>query len=299
MATEQVTTAVRPVRPVAAHRGSTRISVIEPRRPGVFAALVELWRYRRLSLYFGRVYLRKHFMRTWLGMAWLPLRPALNVGLKLLVFGGLVGISVGKTPYPVFLLTATAAWMLFSESITYSTRSLWINRNQLRVVHVPRLVVIVGSVIPTLVDFAMGLSFAGAALLYYLAKAHTLYLTLTWRSPFYLLGGTVLLLLLGLGMGIATAVAGTRAKDIRYVLGYIVNFVYYLTPILYSFQQIPSKYRPLAEVNPVTGAMELFKAGIFPTDRPSPEALVISCLAVLLIWGPGVWWFHRQEIREW
>lgn len=273
--------------------------MIEPRRPGFGRALGELWHYRRYVLYFGGSFVRKRYMRTWLGRAWLPLRPTLNVGTKLLVFGGLVGISVGKTPYPIFLLTATAAWQLFSESIGWSTRSLYISRNQLRVLHVPRLVVIFACVIPTLVDFLMALALAGVALLYYVFRADALYLNLSWSSPLYVLGGLTLLLLLGVGMGIASAVAGTRARDIRFVLGYIVNFLYYLTPIIYSFEQIPNKYKPLAELNPLTGAMELFKRGLFSTDRPSVETLVVTGVAFVLIWGPGLWLFQRREVREW
>lgn len=299
MAAEQSNTAGRLAASAAHPPVHERVSLIEPRRTDLRYALAELWRYRRFMLYFGGSFVRKRYMRTWLGRAWLPLRPALNVGTKLLVFGGLVGISAGKTPYPLFLLTATAAWQLFSESIVWSTRSLYLSRNQLRVLHVPRLVVIISSVIPTLVDFLMALSLAAVAFVYYLLRSHTLFLTLSWRSPVYVAGGLLALLLLGVGMGVAGAVAGTRARDVRFILGYIVGFFYYLTPIIYSFQQIPNTYKPLAELNPLTGAMELFKAGLFATPTPSPEALGVTALALFLIWGPGLVLFHRREVREW
>jgi lipopolysaccharide transport system permease protein len=299
MATEQLQSASRSLRRSSSARGKRALSVIEPRRPGLRYALGELWRYRTFTVYFGGRFVRKRYMQTWLGLAWLPLRPTLNVGMKLLVFGGLVGISAGKTPYPVFFLFASAAWQLFSESLSWSTRSLYVSRSLLRVFHVPRLVVIASAAIPSFIDFLIGVLLATTCLGYYLVRAHYLYLDLTWRSPIYVLVGLAFLLLLGVGLGLLGAVAGARARDVRFILGYVVGLLYYLTPIIYPFQQIPNKYKPLAELNPLTGAIELFKAGLFATDRPSWNALAVTAIAVAVIWGPGLWLFHRQEIREW
>lgn len=276
-------------------------SVIEigPRQPGFRNAVVELWRYRRFVFYFGRGFVRKRFARTWLGVTWLGLRPALNVGSKLLVFGGLVGISAGNTPYPVFFLISSAAWQLFAESLYWSSRSLYINRSILKVFHLPRLVVISATAIPSFVDFLIGVAIAGTGLLYYLVKVHTLYLTLRWHSVLDVGGGLALILLLGVGAGIVVAVAGARARDVRFLLGYGLNLLYFMTPVIYPFSSIPNKYKPLAEINPMTGAMELFKSGLFGGETVSANAVMVSVAAVIVIWGPGLWFFHRQEVREW
>lgn len=272
---------------------------IGPRQPGFRYALGELWRYRRFVFFFGRAFVRKRFARTWLGVTWLGLRPALNVGSKLLVFGGLVGISAGKTPYPVFFLISSAAWQLFAENLYWSSRSLYINRSILRVVHLPRLVVISATAIPSFVDFMIGVAIAGVGLLYYLVKVHTLYLTLRWHSVLDVGGGLALITLLGTGAGIVVAVAGARARDVRFLLGYALNMLYFLTPVIYPFSSIPNKYKPLAEINPMTGAMELFKSGLFGGEKVSANAVIVSVVAVVVIWGPGLWFFHRQEVREW
>lgn len=276
-----------------------RITVIAPRREGFLDAVGELWRYRRFFLFFGRRFMRKRYSRTWLGVTWLPLRPALNVGAKLFVFGTIVGVSAGRTPYPIFLLISSAGWQLFSESLYWSTRSLFISRSTLRTVHVPRLVVIVSTAIPSFVDFLVGVGLAGIGLLYYLLKAHTLYLTLTWRSLFVVPAGLALIMLLGIGVGILTGIAGARSRDIRFMLAYFLNFLQYATPVVYPFEKIPNKWKPIAELNPMTGAMELFKSGLFGADTITSSALIVSLVAVAVIWGPGLWLFHRLEVRRW
>lgn len=274
-----------------------KLTVVGPRQPGIRYAVAELWRYRRYSLFFGRLFLHKRYMRTWLGALWLPLRPAWTVAAKLLVFGGLVGISAGKTPYPLFFLTATAAWQLFSEAAIWSTRSLDMNRGMLRTLQVPRLVVIAGSVVPGLVDFLIHIAMAAAALVYYLVRAHTLYLHITPLTPVYLVSGLGLIILLGVGIGLVTAAASARARDVRFTLMYGLGFVYFLTPVIYPFSQIPNSYKPLAELNPVTGAMELFKVGLFSGEQVSGNAVAVSAIATALLWGPGFWLFHRREVR--
>ena len=102
---------------------------------------------------------------------------------SLLVFGGVIGLTAGHTPYPIFFIFASAAWALFSECVLWSTRSLDVNRGLLREVHVPRLVVIVSAIIPSMIDFAIGIGIGIAALLYYLARVQLFYLELTIWSP--------------------------------------------------------------------------------------------------------------------
>ena len=298
MVTDELQTAPQPAATGSSARVA-KVTTIEPRRPDFAYALAEIWRYRRFTKYFGRRFLRKRYMGTWLGLVWLPLRPALDVGTKLFVFGGLIGITAGHVPYPLFVLMATAAWQLFAEALSWSTRSLFTSRGTLRIVHVPRLVVVLGAIVPTLVDFLIVLSMTALIAAYYLVEHGTTYLTVTWLSPLYLVGGGMLLMLQGIGLGIVGAVLGSRTRDLRFILGYIVGFLYFLTPILYSFQQVPPQYRFVTELTPMTGAIEIFKAGVFGTPFPPGLAVASSIGAVLLIWGPGFWLFHRQEVREW
>ena len=94
----------------------------------------------------------------------MPLRPALALGTRILVFGGLIGIATGKTPYPLFFVVATAAWSLFFEAAYWSTRSIELNRKLMPRVYVPKLTLILAAAIPALLEFAIMALFAlGAA----------------------------------------------------------------------------------------------------------------------------------------
>ena len=284
--------------PVTARRKPARVRTIEHRKPGILAALSETWKFRRFTLYFGRRFLTKRYGRTWLGVLWLPLRPTLNVGTKLLVFGGVVGITAGNTPYPVFFLLTSCAWMLFSETVLWSTRSLELNRGLLRDFHVPRLVVICSGIVPGAIDFAITACIAIAALVYYLIRANTFYLELTVWSPLTIGTALLLMAMLGIGVGLLTASVGARARDVRLSLTYGIGFLYFLTPVIYPFESIPDAWKPIAQLNPVTGALELFKLGLFPNEEISPKAVAITVAAVFALWIPGLWLFQRREVRN-
>ncbi len=250
-------------------------------------------------MFFGRGLVVKRYARTWLGILWLPLRPVLGIGTKLLVFGGLVGLGAGKIPYPVFFLLASAAWVLFSECLIWSTRSLDVNRSLLRRVHIPRLVVIVSAIIPSLVDFGITLCLAAIAVVVYTVHDGVVPLHLTLWSPFVVLAALALIAMLGVGVGLLTASAGARARDVRFAAAYLVGFAYYLTPVIYPLDSVPGQYRRFVELNPLTGAIELFKVGLFPGETISILALGVTVGTVATLWVPGLWAFQRNEVRNW
>lgn len=243
--------------------------------------------------------MRKKTSRSLLGFMWVPLRPTISLMTKLLVFGGLVGVASGtKAPYPIFFLTTSAIWQFFHECAYWATRSMDVNRVALRAVHIPRMTVILSATIPALIEFAVYGSFAVGAIVWYYARVHTTYLALHQWSAVQVLGGLFLILMLGIGLGLITATFGARSRDVRFALAFVLSFGYWLTPVVYPLTQIPEKYRPIAELNPITGAMQLVKLGLFGGGDLSRDAVIVSVAATLLLWIPGVWLFHRIEIKS-
>lgn len=283
--------------PVGPQRGAGSVHVIAPPQPGVAAAWLEIWRYRRLIAHFGRAFLRKRYHRTWLGWLWLPLRPSLSVLAKILVFGGLIGVASVDAPYPLFFLVATAAWQLFSECAYWSTRSIELNRATLRALHVPKIILIAAAAIPSATEFLIYLCMILFGLAYYAVRAHHLYVSFGLRTLF-VPAGLIMLMLLGLGVGFLTATLAASARDVRFGLQYILSFAYFLTPVIYPLSAVPQHYRPLAELNPMTGAVEMVKDGLFASHELSSDAIIVTVVAVILVWLPGLALFRRHELKQ-
>jgi lipopolysaccharide transport system permease protein len=272
------------------------MTVREPPRAGVMHTMRDAWRYRRLISHFGHRFLMKRYARTWLGVLWIPLRPVIQLSSKILVFGGLVGISAGKTPYPLFFIVTTATWQVLADSATWSVRSIELNKPLLRKTHFPLLPLVLAATIPAAVDFVIYVCLAAAGALYYLARAQQLYLTFGIQNLLVPLG-LLSMLMLGLGVGLLTAASGARARDIRFGLAYVLSFLYFLTPVIYPLDAIPEKWRPVAQLNPATGGMEMVKDGLFGTRSLGLDAALVTLVAILTIWTVGLWMFARREAR--
>lgn len=274
-----------------------RVRVIEPPRRGLHHALRRFWRHRRFVLYFGLLFMRKRYARTWLGWLWIPLRPSISMLTRILVYGGVVGISAGNVPYAIFFLATSAAWQLFYECAYWSTRSLELNRSLLRTLHVPRLTVLLAGFAPSLLDFLTYVGMIVVGLAYYLVRAHTLYLHVGYRS-ILVPAGLGLLALFGLGIGFLTSSVAARARDVRFGIRFVLGFLYFLTPVIYPISAIPNKWRPLAELNPLTGAVEMVKDGLFATHSLTSDSVVVTLGAVVALWLPALWLFFRRELAD-
>ncbi len=137
--------------------------------------------------------------------------------------------------------------------------------------------------------------FAIVGVLYYYIRADYWYVEIgihTLLVP----AGLLLLLLFGLGIGLLTSAAGARARDVRFGIGYVLGFLYFLTPVIYPLSAVPEKWRPVAELNPLTGAIEMVKDGLFPSHELSSDAVLVTLFWVFVIWVPGLWLFDRREV---
>ena len=273
-----------------------QVHLFLPRRSGIVNSFREAWRFRRFSSFFGVKFVEKRYAQTWLGMFWVPLRPGISLGTRIFVYGGLIGIAANGVPYALAFLVGTAAWQLFYEGVLWSVRSIQVNRKTVRGIYMPRSLMVLSAVIPACVDFLVNFSFVVLALVYYVFRVHHLYLQIgvrTLLAP----AGLVLMLLMGLGVGITLAGVGARGRDLQFSLPFVLNFLYFLTPVIYPLTQFPAKYRPFAELNPMTGAVEMVRDGLFHTHTVSPDAALVSVIAVLFLWGPLHWYADRREVR--
>jgi lipopolysaccharide transport system permease protein len=281
---------------MSAHRASRPVHVRAPKRHDPASRVRELWSHRRQLAFFGRRLIEKRYVRTWLGMFWIPLRPALDVAMRTLLFGGLLAVSSEGLPYMVYFSVGMAAWMMFESSALWATRSLEVNRGVLRRIDVPRVVPLVSAIAPALLDLGLYLAIAAIALVYYGIADGTNYV----QSPFgadglLALGGLATLALIGIGIGMWTSPFVAQARDIRFGFSYVTGLWLFLTPVIYAIDSIPEAYRPLAEHNPATAPVEAFKHALLGTPAPSVTSWTVSLVTMAVLLASGSWFSARKE----
>lgn len=268
--------------------------VIEPRRAGIWARVREAWRYRHLIRFFGRRTLEKTYRRTVLGWLWILIRPLVTVSVSATVFHGIVGIETGKTPYFLFFLVGMTCWGLFENALTWTTRSLELNRRLLKKQYVPRLVLPIACLAPALAELCINLVLIVLTALYFRVSAGTTYLALGLSTGFALLA-IVLCCALALALGLWTSVMAAKARDVRFLLPYVLQPWFFVTPVIYPLTSVPERWRWVAELNPLTTIVELFKRGLLGEGAASPVhvAGLVGAVGVLMLLGLA--FFDRTE----
>lgn len=279
--------------------------VIEPVHVGVVARAKEFWRYRRILWFFAGRRIKERYESTTLGKFWLFARPLIPMFVSTVVFGNLLKVPSDGMPYFLFFLAGNSVWRIFDRSLFWSARSFDQNRALLKKVYFPRLIAPVSSVAPAVTEFAVLLGLLLAATLYYLVADGTLYL----RLGFGVLLAPVavaMVLFLAIAVGLWMSVFVARHKDFQFSIRYFTQFWHYLTPVLYPLSTLPTTYeltrlhltvnpRLIAQVNPLTAPVELYKWGLLGSGEFPGWALLSSFTITLIVFASGVWFFTRAE----
>lgn len=283
-----------PARPDGAPRA---LRVIEPPAPGFRRGLGDVWRHRSAFLYFVRRFMRKRYARTFLGYFWLVLPVLLPLFLGALVFGGILGVSVGSAPYFLYFAVALSAWLLFSQTAYFATRSLEISRQELRGLYVPRLIPLVASITLPAITVLIFLVIIACTVGFYVIE----------RGEFYLvLRPATLLVFCGYGMLVLFAYAcalwfsplAPRARDVRRLAGYVLGIWYFLTPVMYPIDEIPAGWQFLASLNPVTAPIEVVKNGLLDVGDVTATGLAVYAGALVMVSAVGLRIFAAKERRD-
>jgi lipopolysaccharide transport system permease protein len=273
--------------------------VISPEgRQGVAARVGEVWRYRRILWFFAVRSVESLYRRTHLGVPWLFIRTIVPLVVASFVFGEVMNVPSHGVPYFVFFVAGQLAWSCFDGPLVRASRGLESNRELLTKLYVPRIILPVGAMAAGLVEPAILSGVLVAALLYYRIGDGQWYVNLD-QSPLVglLVAPAAMLLVIAFSVGLSlfTSIWQARARDMRFVLRYVVGFWMFLTPVVYPLSQVPPQYRWLMQLNPLTAPIETFKWAVLPGWQHSWPWLGYSAGVTLGLLCLGWWYFSRSE----
>ena len=267
--------------------GPTQSTIIAAEnRWGIFN-LSELWRYRDLFYFLVRRDVRVLYAQTVLGIGWAILRPLASMIIFTAIFGKLAKMQSDGVPYAIFNFTAVVPWSYFSSSLGGSVASLVSSSGLLSKIYFPRIIIPIAPVISKLVDFAIALCMLACLMIWY-------EIVPTWKIIFlpYLV---LLMMVTASGTGMWLTSLAVQYRDVKHAMNFAIQLWMYMTPIVYSVNIIPEKYRLLYALNPMVGVVEGFRSALLDT-KPMPWDLVLigSCSALVLL-VLGATYFHYKE----
>jgi lipopolysaccharide transport system permease protein len=249
----------------------------------------DLWRYRELFYFLAWRDILVRYKQTAIGISWALIRPFLTMVVFTIVFGQLAKLpSPVGVPYPILVFAGMLPWQFFSNALSESSSSLVANSNLISKVYFPRLIVPTSAVIVSFVDFMI----SGMILLGLMAWYNFIP---DWRIltlPLFIL----IAFIASMGVGLWLAALTVEYRDFRFVVPFIVQFGLYISPVGFSSNIVPEKWRLIYSLNPMVGVIDGFRWAILGGDAQLylPGFALSLSLVLLLLWT-GILYFRRME----
>jgi ABC-type polysaccharide/polyol phosphate export permease len=186
---------------------------------------------------------------------------------------------------------------VFATTAYWATRSLEITRSEVRRLYIPRLIPLIASVTLPLLTFVIYMAVLACATAFYVLTRGEFYLEL---GPETLLVpvAIAMLLVFALACGLWFSPLAPRARDVRRLAGTVLGVWYFLTPVVYPIGEIPSGWRFLASLNPITAPIELFKQGLIDIGDVTTLGVAVYCGALVIVTVVGLRIFLPKERRD-
>ena len=250
------------------------------RRPGPFRRAGDVWRYRELLVNLTRKELKVKYKNSALGFVWSLLNPALYLVVFYLVFQ--VILQSGIPYFPIYLLSGLLPWNLFSTGLGGATSSITGNAGLVGKVWFPREILPLASIGAALVHFFLQMLVLGAALIVFRYAP-------SWEYMLLLIPALLTLLLFLAALAIAFSAINVYMRDTEHLLELLLLAWFWVTPIVYTYQQVAGRVGSLYLLNPMVSIVISFQRAIYGQTSYKTAAGVVQVIP-----DASIWWYLRN-----
>ena len=221
--------------------------------------------------------LRAEAARSYLGLIWWVLEPAMMMGAFWLVFD--VILKTGGPDYIPFLLIGMTLWQWMKSCITHGGYAIWTNLPMVRQVQLPPLVFPFIAMLSDTVKFFFIFLLLVVILWALGYPPNPAY----WALPILFLA----IFLAAAGAGFVVAALVPLVPDLRFVIEQVLMVVMFLSGVIFPLGQVPDELKWLMALNPVAVVMDDARAILMHGQLPNWVGLwkVFAISIVLCAFG--------------
>ena len=193
-----------------------------------------------------------------LGFLWSLLNPLTMVLVYTLVFRYIMRVPVEN--YALFLVAGVIHWEFFSAAMSDSTGAIIENRDLIRKINFPTIILPASQVIFELIQ--LGLAFAAFMLIYLVFGG-----SLWWG---HLLYPVALFIQFVFVLGISALISASTVflRDLQHLVQIALRLMFWLTPIVYPLTSVPAGTAPFFQINPMTSYVVIYRALLYDKAWP-------------------------------
>ena len=231
----------------------------------------EIWHYRQMIFSLVKRDLRGRYKGSFLGFLWTFLNPLLQLVVYTIVFS--VIMRAGIEDYYLFLFVALIPWIMFSTSVAGGCSCVLNHKDMVTKIYFPRAVLPIAHVTTAMVN--MLYSFVVVFIVVLFAGAQV--------RPVALLCLPVIVVveyIFSIGIALIVSSLTVFFRDLEHIMGILVMSWQFLTPVMYSVDQVPEELWPLFQLNPMTQVITAYRDILYYGTMPHVETL-----STALLWG--------------
>lgn len=253
--------------------------------------LRDVWAFRGFILGSVKREFQSRYSGTQFGMFWLVAHPLTMILIYTIVFARLMKTSLpnqtSEYSYSIYLCAGVIAWGLFAELLSRSVNIFLDNAAVLKKINFPKLC------LPIIV--------VASGLLHYFIVCSLFvgFLVVINGFPGFAIVGVLPVLIvqvaLAMGLGILLATVNVFYRDVGQSVGVVLQFWFWLTPVVYVPSVLPEQVRNLLEWNPVWPLIRAYQEIFLDGKMPGWVSLIYpASLAVVLVFL-GMFGFLRLQ----
>src|SRR3954470_1010161 len=264
--------------------------VYEPHRiglPPIGPYVSELWRRRELAYELSRTKLQSQHFDTVFGKLWLVLNPLL---LALVYFMLVDIVRRGHNPPGFFahLVAGIFAYYFVSGAVREGVKSVVSGGRLVLNTAFPRALLPLSTVVTSFRRFLP------TFLIYipiHLASDLPVGLVDLWIIPIVFCLGLV-----AAGLSMFVAALQVYFRDVKSFLPYVLRIWLYASPVLYYAEDVPDKYKPLLEINPIGALLAAWSDVLNDGQAPAAGDMLLGLAwGVVLFVGGGLCFMSRER----
>jgi lipopolysaccharide transport system permease protein len=238
-----------------------------------------LWAYRGFIVGNVKREFQSKYTNSLLGATWTLINPLAMIIVYTVIFSQIMrsklpGID-GAFSYSIYLCAGVLTWGLFAEIVNRAQNTFLENANLIKKLNFPRLCLPVILVTNAMVNF------------FIIFTLFSIFLLMSGNFPglvyvaiFPLLA---ILALFAIGLGITLGVLNVFFRDVGQFFGIVIQFWFWLTPIVYPLSILPESVQKMMRYNPMAGLINAFQNIFVGQLWPAWESLVpVTIVAVIL-----------------
>jgi len=257
----------------------------------VEAYIRQLWTYRGFILGNVKRDFQSKYLNSILGVAWTVIQPLSMIFVYTLIFSQIMQAKLPGADevygYSIYLCAGILTWALFSEIVNRCQNVFLENAGMIKKISFPKICLPVMVVINACINFCV------------IFGLFSLFLIISGNFPgwVYLLLPIILAIhiMFSVGLGMTLGVLNVFFRDVGQLFSVVLQFWFWLTPIVYPITILPEKFQAFMEINPMVGLMSAYKTILVSGRMRDGSALVPICVLGILFCISGMILFKKHS----